>query len=172
MADVTTPHGRTWMLEGTTKRSSVKVARAIVRPDYGQIPVRLLNPRDKPSTIYAGTVLARLEEVDEPESVNAVIEKREATGKPAELETTLWNLACNVDVPLSAAEQEQMFSLLMEYSDIFAGDAKDFGQTNKVCHKIFTGDAAPMAIRQQIRRIPPSRKEETKKLVQEMLDSK
>ena len=61
-----------------------------------------------------------------------------------------------------------MFSLLMEYSDIFASDTKDFGQTNKVCHKIFTGDAAP--IRQQIRMIPPSRREETKKLVQEMLD--
>ena len=119
-------------------------------------------------TIYAGTVLARLEEVDEPESVNVVLEKREATGIPAEMETTLWSLACNADVPLSAAEQEQMFSLLMEYSDIFASDAKDFGQTNKVCHKIFTGDAAP--IRQQIRIIPPSLRKETKKLVQEMLD--
>ena len=44
MADITTPHGCTWMLEGKTKRSSVIVARAIVRPDMGKFQFVCLIP--------------------------------------------------------------------------------------------------------------------------------
>jgi len=50
-----------------------------------------------------------------------------------------------------------------DYSDIFA----DFGRTGKIKHKIDTGGAAP--IRQPVRCVPPFRREETKKLLDDML---
>ena len=56
----------------------------------------------------------------------------------------------------------------MDYSDIFASNDKDYGHTSKVCHKIPTGESPP--IRQPLRRIPPFRRDEAKKLLKEMLD--
>ena len=61
---------------------------------------------------------------------------------------------------------EQLFTLLVEYSDIFANNDSDYGHTNKVCHNIPTGNSPP--IRQQLRRIPLCRRDEVKKLLQDM----
>ena len=69
---------------------------------------------------------------------------------------------------LSEGEQNQFYQLLLSYSDIFADTGSDVGRTNKLKHTIFTGDTQP--IRQPARCVPPHRKAEVSKLLQEMLE--
>jgi hypothetical protein len=56
--------------------------------------------------------------------------------------------------------------LRTQYEDIFAGTDEDYGRTNKVYHRIDTGDARP--IRQPPRRIPVAKQAEVKEMLDEM----
>ena len=60
-----------------------------------------------------------------------------------------------------------LLALLLEYHDLFAEGSQDLGQTGRVQHKINTGTAPP--IRQQVSRIPQFRRQEAKKLLDDML---
>ena len=55
----------------------------------------------------------------------------------------------------------------MAYADVFGDGPEDVGRTNKIQHRIHTGDSAP--IRQHPRRIPAAHREEAQSLVKEML---
>ena len=79
----------------------------------------------------------------------------------------LWQMVVEAGSALSTAEQQQLFTVLSEYADIFAERSGDFGRTNKIRHSINTGDSPP--IRQPVRRMPPYRREEARKLLSEML---
>jgi predicted ArsR family transcriptional regulator len=57
---------------------------------------------------------------------------------------------------LSNGEFQELNELLTEYEDIFATDDEDYGRTNKMYHRIDTGNARP--IRQPPRRIPLAKK--------------
>jgi hypothetical protein len=63
-------------------------------------------------------------------------------------------------------EIQEMEELLTEYEDIFAGADEDYGRTNKVYHRIDTGDARP--IRQPPRRIPLAKQAEVKEMLDKM----
>ena len=69
---------------------------------------------------------------------------------------------------LDPTQKGYLYQLLRLYKDIFAQNKTDFGRTNKIKHSINTGDAAP--IRQPVRRVPPARREELKKLLDNMLE--
>ena len=63
-----------WLLEGVSKgRLPVVVARALVEPKAGCVPVRLVNPRSEPMTIYQNTTLATLEKPENLPSPGVVI---------------------------------------------------------------------------------------------------
>ena len=61
-----------------------------------------------------------------------------------------------------------MSQLLVEYQDIFAKDSSDLGRTDKIKHRIDTGDTPPIKLRP--RRIPIHLREEARRQTQEMLD--
>ena len=63
--------------------------------------------------------------------------------------------------------QQLLLELLMDFADIIAATPEDLGRTNKLHHQIDTGNANP--IRQPLRHIPPTKRKETQKLLQEML---
>lgn len=69
---------------------------------------------------------------------------------------------------LSQSEQQQFFQLLLRYADIFATTELELSRTDKMQHRIFTGEAA--LIRQAARRLPPHRREEVQHLLQGMLE--
>jgi hypothetical protein len=56
--------------------------------------------------------------------------------------------------------------LLTDYEDIFAEADEDYGRTNKLYHRIDTGDAHP--IRQPLRRIPLAKQTEVKEMLDKM----
>ena len=71
---------------------------------------------------------------------------------------------------LNEGEKEMLLTLLLVYHDLFAEGSQDLGhlgQTGRVQHKINTGTAPPK--RQQVRRIPQFRRQEAKKLLDDML---
>jgi hypothetical protein len=49
-------------------------------------------------------------------------------------------------------QNQQLYSLLLEFSDVFAKDEFDLGSFSDIEHEIETGDARP--IKQRMRRVP------------------
>ena len=69
---------------------------------------------------------------------------------------------------LSSGEREMFYELLLSYIDVMAWSNADLRRTDKLQHHIHTGDAHP--VRQSVRRIPPHRREEVRKLLDDMLE--
>jgi hypothetical protein len=67
---------------------------------------------------------------------------------------------------LSDEEFQKLEKLIAEYDDIFAVDSEDHGRTNKVYHRIDTGDAQP--IRQPPRRVPLAKQAEVSDMIEDM----
>ena len=153
----------TWLLSGHNIRNCpVQVARALVQPTDGKLPVCLLNPRDHPVTIYQGTNIGELEEVD---GDNLQVNNVQGRGKSshecvsADKKQLIWSVAESAADHLSTTEKTQFYDLLLSYTDIFAGNDKDIGHTSKLKHDIHTEDAKP--IRQSTRRLPPHQKRQS-----------
>jgi hypothetical protein len=70
---------------------------------------------------------------------------------------------------LNEGEFQELRELLAEYEDIFAKDDEDYGRTNKVYHRIDTGDARP--IRQSPERIPLAKQAEVKEILDDIEES-
>ena len=87
---------------------------------------------------------------------------------PADQEV-LWSLVSKVGEHVSAVEKERMFALLQEYADVFSFASSDLGRTSVLQHRIDTGNAAPVHL--PPRRVPQARREEVRRLLQEMLHS-
>ena len=156
-----------YMLEGVeSSTSNVMVARAVVTPGVS-VPVRVMNPTDQPVTLYKGTKIAHLSEVEAVSDDSVLISSiQQSKGVSTELETALWTLAEQASLP--PVEQEKLFILLMEYSDVFALSNDSLGRTDVLQHEIHTGDAPP--IRQHFRRVCPKKRQEMKTLLSEMLE--
>jgi len=111
----------------------------LVQVVSNQVPVRLLNTRSEPVTIYAGTEDATLEQVEVPvESVQTISSDSRMTIDEQKLEL-LSNLAeeagtnlCpeEAGTNLCPEEREKFLNLLCSYTDVFASSTSDLGQTN------------------------------------------
>ena len=165
--------GGTWLLEGKAiNRGSVLVTQAVVSPCNDTVIVRLLNPHTESVTLHGKTTIADMEKLDAVCIVTDATKRVKAMEPDLEMsrekEHLLWEMAVKCSPGLSEGEQNQFYQLLLSYSDIFADTGSDVGRTNKLKHIIFTGDTQP--IRQPARRVPPHRKAEVSKLLQEMLE--
>ena len=158
-----------WMVESSKQeRKPCMVARAIVKPDGVTVPVRLLNLRDETITIPKGTKIAEMEQIPD-DAITTVASTQESVSETSnDHRSTLWEMIDKVGDRLNQGEKEQLYALLLDYSDIFAQSSDDFGRTGRIQHRIDTGDSQP--IRQQTRRMPTFRKDEARRLVKEMLD--
>lgn len=156
-----------WIVQGKqAQRCGVMVARALVEPEGNEVPVRLLNPRDVEVSVSKGTILAELESIPDSSTISAVAEQPES--EPSEEHRRrLWAMVEEAEQSLSEEEKSQLFALLLQYHTLFATCDDDLGRTGRVQHKINTGNAPP--IRQSVRRMPQLRRQEAKKLLNDML---
>ena len=160
---------KTWVVETSKqKQNACMVARALVKPYGASVPLRLLNLREEMISIPKGTVVAEMEQVPDESLTTIASMQKGATEISAKHRSTLWEMVDKVDGKLTQAEKEQLYALLLDYSDIFVLSSDDFGRTAKIQQKIDTGNTPP--IRQQTRRMPTIRKDQASKLVHEMLD--
>ena len=151
------------------QRNALMAARAIVMPAGPGIPLRLLNWRNEAVSVPKGTTVPQMELVADADIAAETVATMPANSReiPEEHRRRLWAMTSTSGDRLTQEEQEQLFALCLEYEDLFGRGADDFGRTGKLMHKINTEGSPP--IRQQARRIPPFRKEEVKKLLDEML---
>ena len=145
--------GKPCVLEATRNKTAVMTARALVIPTAETIPVRLLNPYSEPTTVYKGSKIATLEEVDPITPISAVTATSSKDKTSSDLNNALWNIVSKSATKLDNSQQQALYKLLLQYCDIFSTDKHDLGYTNALKHQIDTGNAQP--IRQRVRRIPP-----------------
>ena len=170
-----------WLLEEAVKKCPpAAVARALVRVTAGHVPVRLVNVRSKPVTLYKGLKIATIEQV-EAECLNEIDCPHQQAAQTVSNTGTCSGLAgtcaskgeltsqfdANVGEDLSEDDRKKFFSLLHKYADIFASSGDDLGRTGKLKHCINTGTAPP--IRQPVCRISPQRRDEVRQLIDGML---
>ena len=161
-----TIEGGSWLVESDWgRRPPAAVARALVEPRSGRVPVRLLNARAETVTVKAGAEIATLESVEPPP--DAVVANIDSAAQIPEKEEMLSRLAEENGAGLTQDEKEQFFTLLMQYADVFAISESDLGRTSSLKHEIPTGNAPP--IRQAVRRMPPQRRQEVQELLARML---
>ena len=140
-----------WLFEGAVcKYSSVAVARTIVQPTSTTLPVSVLNVRDEPIIVYAGSVLATMSQINPPTEVAAVGDQ-EVCKVSEEKQQMLWQLVQESVSELSKGEREVFYELLLTHADVLASSTVDLGMTDKLRRHIDTGASLP--IRQPVCRI-------------------
>ena len=153
----------------TTMRTPIWAARALVHPSAAGVPARLVNPGSEPITVHKGTKIGVLEQIDQlvgPVTESTTTNKMKLDLTPAK-QAQLWQMVENAEEKLSDEETNQLYELLCSFADVFADDSEDLGRTDLTQHRIHTGDAQP--VHQAPRRLPAARREETRKLLQNML---
>ncbi len=110
--------------QNAEERHEVLFARTLSNSKHGEISLRMLNPTDKPITIYKGTTLGTATPVEAP-TVNQVqqsgIEKRELDPMPQQ--------KVQIDRTLLTSEMENdLWKVLNRNSDCFARHYTDLGR--------------------------------------------
>ena len=111
----------TWVMEESANvRLPIAVARALVETMTNRVPVRLLNPRSEPITLYAGTEVATLERVEIPAETVSAVGNVHVPEAGEQVQDMLWELAEKAGPGLTSSEKETFFHLLVLFADIFA----------------------------------------------------
>ena len=103
------------------------IARAVVTPKDGSVPVGVCNPRDEKVVMPKGAIIATLEPLEDSREIAAVEEKqwkKSTSGRAETKQNMLWELANGED---AESEKECFYGLLMEYTDVFAEGQSDYG---------------------------------------------
>jgi hypothetical protein len=146
--------------DATMKAASALVEPSMKAPPKGlyiastlvevreRVPVRIVNVADRDQVLSKGTVVGHVEPVAWTTPVGDQETPPPAPGPCEQLRGVISDAKPNLDV-----KQTQVFEgLIAEFRDVFATNSDDFGRTDRVCHRIDTGDARP--IRQPPRRLP------------------
>ena len=171
MVHLATPVAKgTWLVTGdTSTRHGVMVARALVCPNSKPVPVRVVNPREENVVLKKGTQIAHAEllEQDPVIEISSVSEKLKIS---QEDKSILWEMVSRVGDQVYMSDKEKLYSLLLEFADVFSLSSKNLGHTKVLQHRIDTGSSQPVHI--PPRRIPQARREELKEMLQDMLEKK
>jgi hypothetical protein len=137
----------------------IYIARTLVQ-DRQEVPVRALNATHWDQRLTKGSPLVHCE------PVTLVTPPDVGQHQAQDLCSKLEDVNAAAKPHLTNGEFQELNELLTEYEDIFARDDENYGRTNKVYHRIDTGDARP--IRQPPRRIPLAKQAEVKEMLDDM----
>eukprot|EP00731_Ephydatia_muelleri_P024875 Em0016g1146a len=160
-----------WMIENNpTVSCGAMVARAVMCSNKETFPIRVLNPCDSSIVLQKGVELAKMELIEQDLVQLNAASVGKSSGKESSVDQAeLWNLVLGAGDQLNQNEKEMLFSLLMEYKDVFSFRSSDLGHTSLLQHRINTGSEGP--IQCPPRRIPQARREDVRRLLREMLDN-
>ena len=163
------------LVESTEKfvqKNGLLVARSIINPLNGKIPLRIINVHSTPCTIYKDAVVATCEKIEnsdiqKSEFVNNVANGSNVTNKGAQLPSHLEDVFDSCKDGLNEEQKHVFKNLLIKYSNIFSKSAEDIGFTDLVEHTINTNNHPP--VRQRPRRIPLAKMKEAEAEIQKMV---
>eukprot|EP00731_Ephydatia_muelleri_P017388 Em0010g486a len=137
----------------------------------GSIPVLMCNPLPTETVVHKGTRIARATRLQDESLLAPVTDAMSQEKKIPKVSESksklLWEMVQNCAADLSKEEMEMLYHVLMAYADVFAESNNELGRTNMVKQSVDTGNNPP--IRQQFRRMPPFRREQARKLIEDML---
>ena len=168
---------KTGLVEVDTKflhKKGLLVAKALVCPSDGIIPIRIANPYEEKFQINKHTVVATYEPLDPPELVTC--EKVSNTGAKidnpctnTEIPDHLKDLYLRSSQNLSPEDKISFKQLLIKYQDTFSRSSHDLGRTTLVEHHInLVPGTKP--IKQAPYRLPLAKRREAEKEIQMMAD--
>ena len=118
----------TWLVESVPEGQSVEVAGALVSTDGDEITVRLLNTHSNSNELCKGKTIAILESIAQEqllETISSIGEKSQVLEQKHEQLVVLESGDTLMD-----DEQQQLFTVLTEFTDVFANGSDDFGRTS------------------------------------------
>jgi hypothetical protein len=128
-----------------------------------RVPVRIVNVADQDQVLSEGTVVGHVEPVVWTMPLGDQELPPPATqGACEQLQGVISDAMPNLD----ATETQALEGLIAEFRDVFATSSDDFGRTDRVRHRIDTGDARP--IRQPPRRLPLAKQAEVDNMLDDM----
>jgi len=163
-------------------KKGILVAKTVINPANGKVPLRLMNLSEEIQTVYANTTAAFAEPVELIESLqntetNSTNQDRDmlhlrtldqnSDNLLEQLPEHLHTLWENNISKLNQEQKVKFCNLLIKHQNVFAKSKYDLGRTDIVQHKIDTGDSKP--IKQPMRRLPLNKREVAEKEIQNML---
>jgi len=165
MARLEAPLGATNVLiEPSQKcsRDGVLIARTLVRA-RPRVPVRIINVTGQDQVLSDGTTIGH----GEPAVWTATIDdQKPEPRRKRSLCQQLREVIVGARPNLIIREAQALEELIAEYQDVFETKSGDHGRTEKVYHRIDTGDARP--IRQPPRRLPLAKQAEVNGMLEDM----
>lgn len=157
------------------EKSGLLVAKALVDPCKGLVPIRVINLSEQPQIIHKHTVAAVSEPIDEdmvfePENVrNITISETKSHQKcDNKLPDHLVNLFNKSSENLDIEQTEKLKLLLEKHQHSFSKSSTDIGCTSLVEHTINTGNVPP--IKQRPRRVPLAKMKEAEAEIKDMAE--
>ena len=165
-------------------KTGVMIAHSLISLDQDVVPVQLMAPGG-PVQLSQGTALGQLTSIDHNVPIVGVIQEPDA-GIDTSQDTVPRSdvIPTNASVseknnelvqqfelnklPLKESERKQLEALIITHANLFVFQAGEVGRTDRVQHRIKTGDSPP--IRQHPRRLPHGLRGVVKDQVQEMLE--
>ena len=123
--------------ESFISRSRLLIAKALVCPEFGTIPLCIMNLNDEPLRLYKNTVAALYEpvEIGKHETVNSLSTDTSSTDDSySHADELLGQSSSN----LNESQIDSLRMLLYEHKDQFSKSSHDLGCTNLVEHTIKT----------------------------------
>ena len=176
----------TYLVEATTSamandRPSIIVGNAIVAPikvadgSVPLVPIRLANPSPEPVTLCRGTKVAQISPILDPELITGISQDSKSilttisTHKklPLEAKKPLWKMVEDSGEVLDSHQQQELYTFLLGFADVFAFTDAELGRTDKLQHTITTEAKHPIC--SPVRRSPAVHKKEIHQLIQDML---
>jgi hypothetical protein len=128
-----------------------------------RVPVRIVNVADRDQVLSEGTVVGHVELVAWSMPLGDQQRPPPATQGPCE---QLQGVISDVKPNLDATETRALEGLIALFRDVFAANSDDFGRTDRVRHRIDTGNARQ--IRQPPRRLPLAKQAEVDNMLDDM----
>ena len=153
---------------GELAQKGIMVARVLVDASEDNFPVRIFNPGQQDCVVRQGTMAGYITPVSEID----IEDNQDPSMKDmnqAPLPDHLVDLYERSKLGVQRTHHEQIAKLLCNFQDVFASSETDIGRTDKVRHKISTGDHAP--IKERPRRFPPKEQAEIDRQIKQLLDN-
>ncbi len=164
--------------EEEAKKKNILVARALVKPHQGQVPVKVMNPWPYPIILWPHTRLGKLHLLRSELMMVGVTNahpRRPSTGGPGctsfthssvkqgDMQQLIQERISFTDSMLDGQKKQQLIDLIEQYQDVFAWDKMELGRTSAVKHHIDTGETIP--IKQRPYRVPLAKRDEIAKQI-------
>ena len=151
------------------RSGNIIVGRTVVDLEKDYIPVRVGNLSSERKKLRKGTEIAVCEPAASITPTNIADEGQVEVfprGKKEPVPEHLRLLFESSTENLCEQDKEKVAEVLTCFQDVFSKGSHDLGRAMSVKHDIVTGDATPM--KQPLRRIPVSRREEAFKAIEDM----